>query len=661
MVDSRTRYTSEGNIEIEESPPTSDKGQMGCPREQNIPDSLSTPQGRQSPVGEKPLPCGGLAEIRVLCTEVQVTHSEHREQDDDSLRTSTAENVLTEALDNPLSQRKKMAKRQITAVMVALCVALFLAALDMSIIATALPTIAGEFKATKNSYSWMASSYLLGNASVIPLWGKLSDIWGRKPIIMCANILFLLASLTCALAPNTATLIAGRAIQGIGGGGLILLGQICVGDLFSQRERPIYYAMFGMTWAIAGSIGPVMGGIFTEKVTWRWCFYINLPFGGFALATLFIWLKIETPKTPLLAGIRAIDWFGTITIIGGTLMFLFGIEFGGISFPWNSATVICLIIFGAVMMGIFVIIERKVAKYPVMPMALFSDTSNIFTLLVNWSHGSSFIAGAFFLPFYFQTVLGASPIMSGVYLLPQVVFLSITSFIIGFTIRKTGMYVEFIRLGMLVMTLGNGLYIDLKPYTSWPRLIIYQLITGIGIGPNFQAPMLALQSRVPQSEVSTATTTHGFIRQLSTSSSIVLGGVIYRNVLKQSGPKILAALGPELAEKLLSNRVSSQTHTLRTLTETQRQILLDVYNVALSRMWIYYTVTSAIGCLCSFFIRKKELSRHHEVTKTGLEAQEDARKARLTAKRELEEKKQQEKGVKENGIGGANSVMIETV
>ncbi|KLJ11333.1 hypothetical protein EMPG_13408 [Blastomyces silverae] len=630
---------------------------MGVPDEDHTHHSSSTIQAGHCPIMEKDLDCKRPAGMGILDTNGSGTESGNQEPDESesdspaSPRTEENDSTTAAATDDRPAQSEKMTKKEIFVVMFALCIALFLAALDMSIIATALPTIASQFNASESGYSWMASSYLLGNAAVIPLWGKLSDIWGRKPIIVFANILFLLSSLMCALAPNTATLIAGRAIQGVGGGGLVLLGQICVGDLFSQRYRPVYYAMFGMTWAIAGSLGPVVGGIFTEKVTWRWCFYINLPFGGVALATLIIWLKIDTPKTPLIAGLRTIDWLGTIVVIGGTLMFLFGLEFGGVAHPWNSAPVICLIVFGAITLGIFVIIERKVAKYPILPMALFADSSNVFTLLLNWSHASNFIAGAFFLPLYFQTVLGTSPILSGVYILPQAVSLSVVSFIIGFIIRKTGTYVEYIRLGMLVMTLGTGLYIDFKQYTSWPRLIIYQTIAGIGTGPNFQAPLLALQSRVPQSEVSTATSTHSFIRQLSTASSVVLGGVVYQNVLKQSAPKLLAALGPELTESFLRNFAGSRAESLAALTQAQQDIVLDIYNVAFSRVWIFYTAIGALGCVFSFFIRKKELSRDHEITKTGLEAQELARQARITAKRERKEKKLQEKAANGNGNG----------
>ncbi|KAK2794270.1 hypothetical protein FQN50_009925 [Emmonsiellopsis sp. PD_5] len=541
------------------------------------------------------------------------------------------------------AQSKKMTKKQIIAVMLALCIALFLAALDMSIVATAMPTIATQFHASESGYSWIASAYLLGNATCMPLWGKLSDIWGRKPIILLANFLFLVSSLMCALAPNLTTLLAGRAIQGVGGGGLIILGQVCVGDLFSVRERPLYYAMFGMTWAVAGSFGPVVGGLFTEKVNWRWCFYVNLPFGGFSFATLFFWLKIETPKTPLLAGLRTIDWLGTITIIGGTLMVLFGLEFGGITFPWNSATVICLLIFGLIVMALFVVNERR-AKYPIMPMSLFRDHSNIFTLLVTWSHATVFISGTFYLPLYFQIVLGASPIMSGVYILPQVISLSILSFAVGIFIRKTGLFVEAIQFGMLAMTLGYGLYIDFKPYLSWPRLIIYQIISGIGIGPNFQSPLIALHARVRQSEVASVTTTHGFIRQLATSSSVVLGGVVYQNVVRQSAQKLVAALGPELAGSFLNSIGNSRADKLGGLSGEQRAVVLGVYSDAFSRVWIFYTAISGLGSVFSLFIRRKELSKEHEVTRTGLEAQEVARLERVAARRERKMKKRGERG-----------------
>lgn len=313
-------------------------------------------------------------------------------------------------------------------------------------------------------------------------------------------------------------------------------------------------------------------------------------------------------------------------------MFLIGLEFGGITYPWDSPTIICLIIFGVVVLCIFGLVEQKIAKYPIMPTALFQDLSNVCILGLNWAHASIFIAGAYYLPIYFQAVLGVSPIMSGVYVLPQVIGLSVCSVLTSIIIRKTGRYVEIIRLGMLTSTLGYGLFIDLKSYTSWPRIIIYQLIAGIGIGPNFQAPLIAIQSTMRPAEVATATSTFGFMRQLSTSASLVFGGVVYQNIIKKSAPLFYEVLGPELAPAFLGTIAGSNIAMMPQLTVEQRQVVVGEYTYALSRMWIFYTCIAGVGIVFSVFIKKKELSKEHEVTRTGLEAQEQARQERLAAR-----------------------------
>lgn len=313
-------------------------------------------------------------------------------------------------------------------------------------------------------------------------------------------------------------------------------------------------------------------------------------------------------------------------------MFLIGLEFGGITYPWNSPTIICLIIFGVVVLCIFGFVERQIAKYPIMPTALFQDLSNVCILGLNWAHASIFIAGAYYLPIYFQAVLGVNPIMSGVYVLPQVVGLSVCSVLTGIIIRRTGRYLEIIRLGMLTSTLGYGLFIDLKSYTSWPRIIIYQVIAGIGIGPNFQAPLIAIQSTMRPAEVASATSTFGFMRQLSTSASLVFGGVVYQNIIKKSAPLFYNVLGPDLAPAFLGTIAGSNIALMPKLTAEQRQVVVDEYTHALSRMWIFYTCIAAVGIVFSMFIKKKELSKEHEVTKTGLEAQEQARRERLAAR-----------------------------
>ncbi|OQV01443.1 hypothetical protein CLAIMM_06804 [Cladophialophora immunda] len=327
-------------------------------------------------------------------------------------------------------------------------------------------------------------------------------------------------------------IIVGRAVQGIGGGGLITLVNLCVSDLFSMRDRPKYLGFVGMVWALASSVGPVLGGVFTQRVSWRWCFYINLPITGICFIVLLLYLEIHNPQTPLLQGLLAIDWMGCTTSIGGTVMFLLGLEIGGITFPWSSPTVICLLVFGLVTTGIFILIEWHIAKYPIIPLRIFKHRSNIAALGLCYIHGFVFISAAYFLPLYFQATLGVTPVLSGVYLLLFSVPLSIASIATGAWISGTGRYLEPLRLGMMLLTTGIGLLYDLPDHTSWPKIIFYEFITGVGSGPNFQAPLIALQASVDPQDISMATSTFVFVRTLAASMSIVVGGVVFQNTMQ---------------------------------------------------------------------------------------------------------------------------------
>ncbi|MCJ1411603.1 hypothetical protein MMC19_005694 [Ptychographa xylographoides] len=533
----------------------------------------------------------------------------------------------------PPPQEKERSRGKVILLMLALCMAVFLAALDMTIITTALPTIAASFQASEADYTWVGSAYLLAAAAATPTWGKVSDIFGRKPVILLANIVFFVGSLICALSINVKMLLAGRVIQGIGGGGLIILVNICISDLFSMRNRGMYFGLVGMVWAIASSVGPILGGVFTELVTWRWCFYINLPCTGLAFFVLLIFLDIETPTTPLVAGLKAIDWLGSLTIIGGTVMLLFGLEYGGVSAPWGSAEVICLIVFGIITIGLFFVIEWKVAKYPVIPLRLFKRRSNIAALVTCFCHGFVFIAGSYFLPLYFQAVLGASPLLSGVYLFPFVLSLSFVSAAVGIIIRKTGNYLYPIWFGMVFLTLGFGLYIDFPAEASWPRLIMFQILAGVGAGPNFQSPLIALQSLVAPRDIAAATATFGFTRNLATSISVVIGGVIFQNGMQKRLPQLLAALPATAATQLGGGAAGANTAIVAALPPAQRAVAVTVYTQSLQELWIFYAVIAFVGLLASLAIGKNKLSKTHEVTKTGLAAQEQDRKDRKDEKR----------------------------
>ncbi|XDG08707.1 hypothetical protein ABKA04_008322 [Annulohypoxylon sp. FPYF3050] len=506
-----------------------------------------------------------------------------------------------------------------TVIVFALCSALFLAALDVTIITTAIPTIVEQFKSPAG-YTWIGAAYLLANSATVPSWGKVSDIWGRKPVLLAAVGIFWIGSLICALSVNIGMLIAARAIQGVGGGGIVVLTNICVGDLFSMRKRGMYYAFFGMVWAIASAIGPILGGVFTSKVTWRWCFYVNLPISGVGFFILLFVLKLHNPRTPVWQGLAAIDWLGSLLIIGGTIMFLFGLEFGGVTYPWNSAPTICLIVFGIVTVGIFVAVEKWYAKYPVIPLRLFKFGKNISTFAICMVHGCVFISGSYYLPLYFQAVLGASSLLSGVYLLPYVLALSFLSIGSGLFMRKTGKYLPAIIFGMLFMTLGFGLFIDLGPKANWAKIIVYQIIAGIGVGPNFQSPLIALQTSVEPRDIAAVTSTFGFVRQLSTSISVVIGGVVFQNGMQRQYPTLLAQLGPELAAQLSGGSAGGNVALVASLPGEQGEIARTAYWNSLRDMYIMYTAIAAVGLLVSPFVSQRTLSREHQEHKTGLQS-----------------------------------------
>ncbi|GAB1310603.1 Efflux pump dotC [Madurella fahalii] len=517
---------------------------------------------------------------------------------------------------------------QTALIVAALGSALFLAALDVTIVTVAIPTIAQEFQSTAG-YTWIGSAYMLASAAAAPMWGKISDIWGRKPIMLIAVGVFWIGSLLSAVSRDMGMLIAARAIQGVGGGGIVILVNVCISDLFSMRRRGVFFGVMGMVWAVASAIGPVLGGVFTSNVTWRWCFYINLPISGLGMAVLAFVLKLHNPRTPMRQGLAAVDWLGSLTIVGATLMIMFGLEFGGVTYPWGSPTVICLLVFGVVTAALFVLVEWKLAEFPLVPMHLFRRRSSVASLGVAAFHGLVFISGSYYLPLYFQAVLGATPLMSGVYVLPLVMSLSLVSAATGIFIRKTGKYLPCIIFGMVVMTLGFGLFIDLEVRPDWAKIVLYQIVAGVGVGPNFQSPLIALQSTVEPRDMASATGTFGFVRQLCTSISIVIGGVVFQNAMQQQYPSLVREIGPVAANLFSGGNAASSVGLIEQLPDRERQIARGAYAQSLRIMYTMYVALSAAGLLVSLLVGSRKLSKDHEEHKTGLDHMRLAKQNRL--------------------------------
>jgi len=330
-------------------------------------------------------------------------------------------------------------------------------------------------------------------------------------------------------------------------------------------------------------------------------------------------------------------------------MLLLGLEFGGVVHPWGSATVICLIVFGIVVAAAFFVVERNFAKYPIMPLRLFKSPSNIAAFSVCFCHGYVFIAGIYYLPLYFQSVLGATPLMSGVYLLPFAVSLSLVSAASGVYIKKTGKYLPPIYFGLIVMTLGFGLLIDLPGDKVWAKIIIYEMIAGIGCGPNFQSPLIALQNGIAKRDIAAATATFGFVRNLSTAISVVIGGVVFQNRMQLQSSSLVGSLGPEEAAALSGGSAGTSVELVNSLQDPQRQIARDAYRSSLRVMWIMYVAFGALGILASLFIKTSVLSKEHELTKTGL-AEEEAKRVEEAERRKAKAAGRKASAGKEKGV-----------
>ncbi|KAL4947646.1 major facilitator superfamily domain-containing protein [Aspergillus filifer] len=287
--------------------------------------------------------------------------------------------------------------------MLSLCLSVLLSALDLKIVTPAIPSIVSTFR-TASGYTWVGSAYTLAHASITPVWGSVADIWGRKPIILIAMSVFLTGCVIGGLAPHMNALLVGRVIQGLGGSGMGTMVNVVVCDMFSLRDRGLYLAVTSLVWAVGSTVGPVVGGVLTTELSWRWCFWINLPVGAIAFLGLLFFMKVPNPRTPIAEGLKIIDWTGTLLIIGGSLMVLLALDFGDVVYSWSSATVVCLLVFGSFIMGLFIVNEWKIAKNPIIPFWLFTTPSKAAPYVVFACNSYVFIGLAYYLPLYAQSV-----------------------------------------------------------------------------------------------------------------------------------------------------------------------------------------------------------------------------------------------------------------
>ncbi|PYH94827.1 MFS general substrate transporter [Aspergillus ellipticus CBS 707.79] len=526
--------------------------------------------------------------------------------------------------DDPNSPPKGRSKLRTYSIILMLCLVLFISALDQTIVSTAIPSMTKDFHSAAG-YTWIGAAYLLSMCAANPMWVRISDIWGRKHGLLGAIIIFTIGSIIAGASTTMPMLVAGRGVQGLAGGGVTSMVNIVISDLFSMRHRALYISATALVWVLAGTTGPVIGGALSQYATWRWCFWINLPICGLAFFIILFFLDLHNPRTKLGDGLKAIDWFGTVSILTIILLLLLGLDFGGVAFAWDSPTVICMIVFGTVLIGFFLFAEKRLARYPLVNLGVFKGWSNNAVIIVAATHSMATRGSEYYLPFYFQSVKQASPIESGILIIPMMAAASISDVMVGVLIHKTGRYREIIWAGTTFLTLGTGLYVMLGVDTSLAQVIGFQIVGGIGLSLLLSTPMLAIQNNVKQADVAVATSTLGFMRSIATSLSIVIGGIVFQDSMSAQHSSLVAVgLDQSYLTAFSGDEAAANVEMVSSLHDpVQHRAVQSAYAWSIRNMFIMYTAVAAVGLLASPFIKQRHMSSEHTETKTGIENMTD--------------------------------------
>ncbi|MEH7332016.1 MDR family MFS transporter [Neobacillus drentensis] len=505
-------------------------------------------------------------------------------------------------------------------VLIGLIIAMFFSALDGTIVGTAMPKIVGDLGGL-SMMTWLTTAYLLTSTAVVPIAGKLADLLGRKSIYVAGLIIFMAASALCGMANNMTELIIYRGIQGIGGGIMMPMAMIVIGDLFTGKERAKFQGVFGAIYGLASVIGPQIGGWIVDTLNWKWVFYINLPVG--ILATIFIAIGLQGRKN---SGPIYFDIAGMFTMIVGVVSLLLGLSFGGKDYAWDSWQIIGLFALAVIGLVSFVIVETK-AKEPILPMYLFKNRTFLLLNLVGFFMTIGMFGAITFVPFFMQGILGVSATQSGTIMTPMMIAMIITSIIGGQVVYKIGIKPQ-IMTGMLIMAGGLFLLTTLDMDSSKLVATSFMAVIGVGLGLVMPTVTLALQESFSKQELSVVTSSNQFFRSIGGTLGItILGAVMnsksgtlltdklvpFLNTLPaQAGPlvsklKDMIATNPQgLYQMLFSAETMKKMPAF--LTDKMVPILKTSLMDSLHSVFFVGLGFAVTGAVCTLFIKQIKLS-----------------------------------------------------
>lgn len=529
----------------------------------------------------------------------------------------------------------QISNRQKLFVMIGIMLCILLAALDQTIVATALPRIVQEFNGLEH-LSWVITSYLLASTVAVPIWGKLSDIYGRKYFILAGVIIFLIGSALSGVSQNMFQLIIFRAIQGLGGGALFANAFAIIGDLFPPAERGKWQGLTGGAFGLASVIGPSLGGWLTDNASWRWNFYINIPVG--ILAFLVIWFLL--PKIAPDIEDKSIDYKGSLFLTTGLTTLMLGLIWGGTQYPWASVQIISLFIAAAVSLLLFIWSEKN-AVHPIVPLDLFKNNIFSVSMIVTFLMGISMFGAILYVPLFAQLVLGVSATNSGAILTPMMMSFVTSSIVTGQIVSRTGRYKLLAVFGIALAAISLFFLSRMTASTTYEGLLVLMITTGIGIGTTLPIFTLSVQNAFPHSRIGVVTASTQLFRSIGgTVGTAVLGSILNNNLTKNfsslsSDPfiKMISQFNPSVnfskvdanvLQAMLTGPAREQINQKLSQLPfpVQQQVYplfdsfilktKDVFASSVSQVFLIASVITAFAFVASFFLKEVPLRSSHD-------------------------------------------------